>query len=69
MLTPKQIAQYHEDGYVVPDYQVPPDVLEAIKARPAVVKAYAAAGPSYAKPITDEERKVLFGQDAKTVKA
>jgi GSH-dependent disulfide-bond oxidoreductase len=41
--------------------------FDAIKARPAVVKAYAAAGPSYAKPLTDDERKVLFGQDAKTV--
>jgi GSH-dependent disulfide-bond oxidoreductase len=43
--------------------------FDTIKARPAVVKAYAAAGPSYQKPMTDEERKVLFGQDAKTVKA
>ncbi|MCA0432837.1 MAG: glutathione S-transferase N-terminal domain-containing protein [Proteobacteria bacterium] len=43
--------------------------FEAIKARPAVVKAYAQAPKSYAKPMTDEERKVLFGQDAKTVKA
>ena len=36
--------------------------FEAIKARPAVVKAYANAAPSYAKPMTDEERRVLFGQ-------
>jgi GSH-dependent disulfide-bond oxidoreductase len=43
--------------------------FDTIKARPAVVKAYTAAGPSYQKPMTDEERKVLFGQDAKTVKA
>jgi GSH-dependent disulfide-bond oxidoreductase len=43
--------------------------FDTIKARPAVVNAYAAAGPSYQKPMTDEERKVLFGQDAKTVKA
>jgi GSH-dependent disulfide-bond oxidoreductase len=41
--------------------------FETIKARPAVVKAYAHAGER--KPITDEERKVLFGQDAKTLKA
>ncbi len=33
MLTPAQIAQYHDNGYVVPDFQVPPDALEAIKAR------------------------------------
>ncbi len=36
--------------------------FEAIKARPAVVKAYAQAPVSYSKPVTDEERKVLFGQ-------
>ncbi len=38
-----------------------------IAARPAVVRAYAAAGER--RPITDEEHKVLFGQDASTVKA
>ncbi len=36
--------------------------FEAMKARPAVVRAYANAGPSYQKPISDAERKVLFGQ-------
>lgn len=38
-----------------------------IAARPAVVRAYAKAGER--KPLTEEERKVLFDQDAKTVKA
>lgn len=38
--------------------------FEAIKARPAVQKVYATV-PA-AKPMTDEERKVLFGQTAKT---
>ena len=41
--------------------------FERIASRPAVVRAYAHAGER--KPITDEERKVLFGQDAATVKA
>lgn len=41
--------------------------FDAIKARPAVIKAYAHAGER--KPMTDAERKVLFNQDAKTVKA
>jgi len=40
--------------------------FEAIKARPAVVRAYALAPPR--KPMTDDERKVLFGQDASTVR-
>ncbi len=43
--------------------------FEAIKARPAVVKAYEQALPYGQKPMTDEQRKVLFGQDAKAVKA
>ena len=41
--------------------------FETIKARPATVRAYAHAPASYAKPITDAERKVLFGQTAAVV--
>ncbi len=41
--------------------------FEAIKARPAVIRAYAHAPVSYAREMTDEERKVLFGQTAKVV--
>jgi GSH-dependent disulfide-bond oxidoreductase len=37
-----------------------------IRARPAVIRAYAHAGER--KPLTDEERKVLFGQDASVVR-
>lgn len=39
--------------------------FEAIKARPGTIRAYANAPASYSKPMTDEERKVLFGQTAK----
>lgn len=38
--------------------------FETIKARPAAVRAYAHAPASYSKPLTDEERRILFGQDA-----
>jgi GST-like protein len=38
-----------------------------IAARPAVIRAYAHAGVR--KPFTEDERKVLFGQDAKVVRA
>jgi GSH-dependent disulfide-bond oxidoreductase len=38
--------------------------FDAIAARPAVVKAYANVEPSYQKPMTDAERKILFGQPA-----
>ena len=38
--------------------------FDAIAARPAVAKVYASVQPSYAKPMTDEERRILFGQTA-----
>lgn len=41
--------------------------FNVVQARPAVVRAYALAPPP--KPMTDEERKILFGQDASTVMA
>jgi GSH-dependent disulfide-bond oxidoreductase len=41
--------------------------FESIKSRPAVIRAY--AHQTERKPMTEEERKVLFGQDASTVKA
>jgi GSH-dependent disulfide-bond oxidoreductase len=39
--------------------------FDEIAVRPAVKKAYAAVDPSYSKPMTDEERKILFGQTAR----
>jgi GST-like protein len=41
--------------------------FEAIGARPAVTRVYASVPASYAKPMTDEERKILFGQTAAAV--
>lgn len=37
----------------------------AIGQRPAVQKVYAGAAPSYSKPPSEEERKILFGQTAR----
>jgi GST-like protein len=44
--------------------------FEAVKARPATIRAYEKGGEvqSYVTPMTDDERKVLFGQTA-TAKA
>ena len=39
--------------------------FEAIKARPAVTKVYANVEPSYSKPRSPEEMKILFGQTAR----
>ncbi|HAO41568.1 MAG TPA: thiol:disulfide oxidoreductase, partial [Afipia sp.] len=46
--------------------------FEAIRARPATVRAYAVGptvNPSLGKTFTDEQKKVLFGQTAAVVKA
>ena len=32
MLTKEQIAKYHRDGYVVPDFRLPPETLTSIRA-------------------------------------
>lgn len=43
--------------------------FDAIRARPATVRAYARADEIKAAPVTDDEaRKILYGQDASTVR-
>ena len=43
--------------------------FEAIRARPATERAYAKAEQFKATPVSEEEsRKVLYGQDARTVR-
>jgi GST-like protein len=45
--------------------------FEAIRARPATVVAYAQVekvNPQAGKPMSDEEKKVLFGQTAAVVR-
>src|SRR5690606_26355136 len=37
MLSPDQIARYHRDGYVVPDFRVPEETLAAIRSRHAAL--------------------------------
>lgn len=41
--------------------------FDAIKARPAVQKVYAASEATASQPMTDEDRKILFGQTAKVI--
>lgn len=45
MLTQAQIEQYQEDGYVVPDWRLPPDQLFAMRH---AAEAMLAANPEYA---------------------
>lgn len=39
--------------------------FEAIRARSAVIRVYESVAPSYSKAMTDDERRVLFGQSSK----
>jgi GSH-dependent disulfide-bond oxidoreductase len=59
------VVPHEQHKQVIGDF---PNLLrwfEAIKARPAVIRAYANVDPSYSKPMTDEAKKVLFGQTAR----
>jgi GST-like protein len=63
------VVPYERYGQNLDDFRQLRRWFEMIKARPATIRAYAHAPVSYSKPITDEERKILFGQTAATVAA
>lgn len=64
------IVPHRPHGQMLGDFSHLKRWFETIKARPAVVKTYAGVEEAYsnAKNITDEERKVLFGQTADSIK-
>jgi len=59
MLTPQQIAQYHEDGYVVPDFRVSDEVLASIKARHAALLEKRPDFRDYCPALLDHDRGFL----------
>ncbi len=61
------IVPYERHGQNLDDFPHLKRWFEAIKARPAVARVYASVNPSYNRPMSDEERKVLFGQTAEAV--
>jgi Phytanoyl-CoA dioxygenase (PhyH) len=64
MLTPQQIAQYHEDGYIVPDFRVADDVLESIKARHAALLEKRPEFRDYCPALLDHDRGFLdYGEN------
>ena len=67
MLSPAQIARYHEDGYVVPDFRVAPDVLESIKARHAALLARRPDFRDYCPALLDHDREFLAYGDNRAI--
>ena len=61
------IVPYERHGQNLNDFPHLKRWFEAIGARPSVARVYAAVPASYAKPMTDEERKILFGQTAEAI--
>ncbi|HET6157109.1 MAG TPA: glutathione S-transferase N-terminal domain-containing protein [Dongiaceae bacterium] len=66
------IVPHEAHGQSLDDYPNLKRWFAAIKARPATIRAYAEAPDSYSKEraaLSDEERKILFGQSARTAQA
>lgn len=59
MLSPAEVAQYHEDGYVVPDFRVPVETLEAVKVRHAALLAQRPEFRDYCPALLDHDRGFL----------
>ncbi|MBL8380624.1 MAG: phytanoyl-CoA dioxygenase family protein [Burkholderiales bacterium] len=56
MLSSDEIAAYHRDGYVIPDFRVPAEVLESIKARHAELLAKRPDFRDYCPALLDHDR-------------
>jgi GST-like protein len=60
------VVPYERQGQNLDDFPHVKRWFEAIKSRPAVVRAYEKGEGMRQATMTDEEKKVLFGQTAKT---
>ena len=62
------IVPYEAHGQKLDDFPHLQRWFEAVQARPATIAAYEKGGDvqAYSAPMTEEQRKILFGQTAKT---
>ena len=59
MLSPTEIAQYHENGYVIPEFRVASGVLYAVKARHAELLQKRPEFRDYCPALLDHDRNFL----------
>lgn len=59
------IVPHERHKQVITDFPHLKRWFDAIAERPATKRAYAEVNPAYQKPMSDEERKILFGQTAR----
>ncbi len=70
MLGPAEITRDHEDGYVVSDFRVPAETLEAIKAMHTELLAQQPEFRNYYTALLDHDRGFLrFAQDGSILAA
>ena len=62
------IVSHERHGQNLADFPDLRSWFERIRARPACQRAYVGVRPSYSRKISDDERKILFGQTAASVR-
>ena len=67
MLSPAEIEQYHENGYVIPDFRVRPEVLEAIKVRHAALLQQRPDFRDYCPALLEHDRDFLGYADNRDI--
>lgn len=59
MLSEQQIAQYHENGFLIPDYRLPADTLDALRRNIAQLVGDDAAMRQFTPTVFDHDRRFV----------